>query len=283
MDRAAAGIHGARPPHDTAGEQLALAPPPSTPPRPWLVGVLGPVITVLAIVLLWEVVRRVGAYPAFILPSPLAVATRLGEIAADGTLWRNTQVTVSEAGLGFGLALLAALMLGYPLARVPALEIVATPLIAASQAVPAVAIAPLLVLWLGTGLAPKVVIAAVIVFFPLLVATITGLRGVERSLLEAARVFGATRRQIFWYVEVPLAAPALLGGLKLGLTLALTGAVVGEFVASDSGLGYLINWAREGSFDTSLLFAALIVLMALSTILYGAVSIAERILLQWRD
>jgi NitT/TauT family transport system permease protein len=146
-----------------------------------------------------------------------------------------------------------------------------------------VAIAPLLVLWLGVGVAPKVAVAAVIVFFPLLISTITGLRSVERPMLEAARVFGATRRQIFWYVELPLAAPSLLSGLKLGLTLALTGAVVGEFVASDSGLGYLINWSREGSFDTSLLFATLLVLMALSSALYGAVTVLERILLQWRE
>jgi NitT/TauT family transport system permease protein len=242
-----------------------------------------PLLTVLLALGVWEIVRRLGDYPAFILPAPGAVAARLGQVAVDGTLWQHTQVTLSEAGLGFALALVAALLVGYPLARVPLLEVAATPLIAASQAVPAVAIAPLLVLWLGVGIAPKVAIAAVIVFFPLLVATVTGLRGVERSLLEAARVAGANRRQMLWYVELPLAAPSLLGGLKLGLTLALTGAVVGEFVASDSGLGYLINWSREGSFDTSLLFAALIVLMAISSALYGAVSLLERSLLQWRD
>ncbi|GAC1404065.1 MAG: ABC transporter permease [Chloroflexota bacterium] len=282
MERTAGSIPTARP-SGGAGDGQPAVPAGSGGRTAVLVGAVGSLLTVVGIVTVWEAVRRIGSYPSFILPSPAAVAARLGEIGADGTLWHHASVTVSEAGLGLGIALVAALVVGYPLARVPLLEIVATPLIAASQAVPAVAIAPLLVLWLGTGAAPKVAIAAVIVFFPLVVATITGLRGVERALLEVARVFGATRRQIFWYVELPLAAPALLGGLKLGLTLALTGAVVGEFVASDSGLGYLINWSREGSFDTSLLFAALIVLIALSSVLYGAISLLERILLQWRE
>ncbi len=266
-----------------SGADDRVAPLPPRRRDGFLANVVAPLLTIAALLVAWEAVRRVGAYPAFILPAPGAVAQRLGQVWADGTLPRNMWVTLSEAGSGFGIALAAALALGYALAKTPLLEVVATPLIAASQAVPAVAIAPLLVLWLGTGIAPKVAIVAVIVFFPLLVTTIAGLRGIERSLLEVARVFGATRWQTLWRVELPLAAPSLLSGLKLGLTLALTGAVVGEFVGADSGLGYLITWSRESAFDTSLLFAALIILMVLSTVLYGAVSILERIVLQWRD
>ncbi len=248
-----------------------------------VLGAIAPVITGALVVGVWEGVRRLGNYPSFILPSPVAVAIRLSEAWVDGTLPRNMLVTLNEASVGFGIALAGALVLGYILAKVAFLEVLVAPLIASSQAVPAVAIAPLLVLWLGVGIAPKVAVVTVIVFFPLLVTTISGLRGVEKDMLEVARVFGASRRQIFWYVEIPRAAPALLSGLKLGLTLSITGAVVGEFIAADSGLGYLINWSREGSFDTSLLFASLLVLMLLSSVLYGAVSLLERIVLRWRD
>ncbi len=272
----------ARPRQDQPGGEIA---PPRGPRQRGaaLVSVAAPLLTIGALVCGWEMVRRVGGYPAFILPAPDAVVVRLSQVWADGTLTRNTGVTLAEAAMGFGLALALALPLGYAIARVTLLEIMVTPLIAASQAVPAVAIAPLLVLWLGTGLAPKVAIVAIIVFFPLLVTTVAGLRGVERSMLEVARVYGATWWQTFWNVEAPLAAPSLLSGLKLGLTLSLTGAVVGEFLGADSGLGYLINWSRESGFDTALLFATLIVLIVVSTVLYGAVSLHERYMLQWRD
>jgi NitT/TauT family transport system permease protein len=244
---------------------------------------LAPLLTVALAIALWEAIARLGNYPDFILPRPLDVFNRLRDLLADGTIPANAAVTLQEALTGFALAALVALPLGYALAHLRLAERFLSPLIAASQAIPAVAVAPLLVLWLGNGSAPKVAVCAVIVFFPLVVTTITGLRGVAREYLEVARVFGAGRVETIRRVELPLAAPVLLGGAKLGLTLSLTGAVVGEFVAADQGLGFLLNFYRESGFDTAALFATLLTLAILGIALYSFVTLLERIVAQWHD
>jgi NitT/TauT family transport system permease protein len=242
---------------------------------------LAPLSSLALLVVVWQVVATSGRYPAFILPTPGAVCSRLIEAIGDGTIPSNTWATLQEGGIGFALAALLALPLGYMLAHAPLLERFFAPIIAASQAVPAVAVAPLLLLWLGNGIMPKVAVCAVIVVFPLLVSTVTGVRGVAKEYLEVARVFGAPRWEQVLRVELPLAAPVLLSGVKLGLTLALTGAVVGEFVASDQGLGYLLTFARQ-NLDTPLLFATLLVLAALGITLYSLVSMLERIVARWQ-
>ena len=159
---------------------------------------------------------------------------------------------------------------------------IAAPFVAASQAVPVVAVAPIIVLLLGTGLRAKVVICAVVVVFPLLIATVTGLRSVARDYHDVARVFGASRLQTLYYVELPLAAPILFGGLKLGLTLSIIGAVVGEFVAADTGLGFLINTAIN-NFDKATAYVALIALVVLSVALFYLVTLIERMTLRWQN
>jgi NitT/TauT family transport system permease protein len=244
--------------------------------------VIAPFAAVAALLGIWQALAVSGKYPAFVLPTPWSVLQRLGGALLDGTLLSNAAVTLQEAGLGFGLALLIALPLGYILAHTPLLERFLAPVIAASQAVPAVAVAPLLLLWLGNGQAPKVAVCAVIVVFPLLVTCVVGIRGVAREYLEVAKVFGVPRWEQIVRVELPLAAPVVLGGMKLGLTLSLTGAVVGEFVASDQGLGYLLTFARE-NLDTTLLYATLIVLGAAGIALYSFVSFLERIVAAWQQ
>lgn len=239
-----------------------------------------PLITVSLLVLIWQLVAASGKYPAFILPLPLSVLQRLVSAIADGTMLTNGGVTLQEAGLGLLLAALIAFPTGYVLAHAPLLERFMTPLIAASQAVPAVAVAPLLLLWLGNGIVPKVAVCAVIVVFPLLVNTIVGVRGVPREYLEVAKVFGAPRWEQIARVELPLAAPVLLGGVKLAITLSLTGAVVGEFVASDQGLGFLLTFSRE-NLDTPLLYATLLVLGALGIALYSCITYLERVVASW--
>lgn len=246
----------------------------------WL-GPVAPLSSVALLLLAWQLLAASGRYPSFVLPAPGAVWTRLIEALGDGTIPSNASATLQEAGIGFVLAALVALPLGYWLAHAPLLERFFAPLIAASQAVPAVAVAPLLLLWLGNGIMPKVAVCAVIVVFPLLVSTVTGVRGVPKEYLEVARVFGAPHWEQVLRVELPLAAPVLLSGVKLGLTLSLTGAVVGEFVASDQGLGYLLTFARQ-NLDTPLLFATLLVLAALGITLYSFISMLERIVARWQ-
>lgn len=232
--------------------------------------------------LLWEVTVRLGNFPPFILPSPTYVIQRLAQALADGSLLRHTWVTLGEVLAGLSIGALAATTLGYVLARWPAVERLLSPYIVASQAVPVVAIAPLLVIWFGPGVLSKILICALIVFFPVLVNTVVGLRSVPEELSELMRSLQATRWQTFRLLEFPAALPVFLGGLRIGATLAVIGAVVGEFVGADRGLGFLINRAR-GQYDTALVFVAILALVLMALCLYGTVALLEMRLLSWRE
>jgi NitT/TauT family transport system permease protein len=199
----------------------------------------------------------------------------------DGSLLRHTGITLLEVLLGLSVGLAAGAVLGYLTAKSPTLERWLTPYIVASQAVPIAAIAPLLVIWLGPGLISKIVTCALIVFFPILVNTLTGLRTVDGHLRELLESYNTSRWQTFVKLEFPAALPVLFGGLKVGATLAVIGAVVGEFVGADRGLGFLIS-AGRGAFDTALVFVAVGALVVLAVSLYGGVVLLERVLLRGR-
>lgn len=237
-------------------------------------------LALAALVVVWEVLVRWRDYPAFILPSPIQVWARLVDLAVDGVLWRQARTTLAEIGGGLLLGMSTATVLGYAVAKSPTLERLLSPYIVASQAIPVVAIAPLLIIWVGFGMLSKVIVCALTVFFPALVNTVVGLRSVEKDLSDLMRSLQASRWQIFTMLELPAALPVLLGGLKVGVTLAVIGAVVGEFVGADRGLGFLINLAR-GMLDTPLLFAALFALVVIALLLYAAVTWLERRLVHW--
>jgi NitT/TauT family transport system permease protein len=196
-------------------------------------------------------------------------------------LIRHTVVTFSEVIAGLALGAFLATALGYGLAKSTTLERVLSPYIVASQSIPIVAVAPLLVIWFGPGRLSKVLICALIVFFPVLVNTVVGVRSVPEELHDLMRSLRATKSQVFLKLEVPAAMPVLLGGLKIGATLSVIGAVVGEFVGSDQGLGFLINLGG-GLYDTPLVFVAVFTLVAMALMLYSIVAAAERRLLAWR-
>jgi NitT/TauT family transport system permease protein len=229
----------------------------------------------------WHLLVRWGDYPPFILPSPALVWSRFLTLLADGTLALNTATTVFEVFAGLALGLAAALLVGYGLAKSPLLERILSPYIVASQAVPIVAIAPLLVIWFGFGWTSKVLVCALTVFFPAVVTTIVGIRSVDPDLRALMRSLQASRWQTFLKLEVPAALPVLFGGLKVAVTLAVIGAVVGEFVGADRGLGFLINLAR-GTLDTPMLFVALFTLVIIALLLYGAVAVLEYFVLAWK-
>ncbi|MCL6430380.1 MAG: ABC transporter permease [Anaerolineae bacterium] len=229
----------------------------------------------------WQGVCWRGLYPPFVLPSPGAVARRFVGVVRDGTLWTHTSVTLLEVFGGLLIGLSVALVLGYLLAKSRTLEQLVLPYLVASQALPIVALAPLLVIWFGTGRLSKIVVCALTLFFPALVNTIVGIRSVERGLRDLMRSLGASRWQMFVLLEVPAALPVLLSGLRIGLTLSVIGAVVGEFVAADRGLGFLVNLAR-GLFDTPLLFVALFTLMAIALVFYTLTTFLEQALLSWQ-
>jgi NitT/TauT family transport system permease protein len=230
----------------------------------------------------WQAAAAFARLPAFILPGPAAVLERLAKVAADGSLLRHTLFTLGEVLAGMGLGVGAAALLGYLISKSRLAERILAPYIVATQAIPVVAIAPLLIIWLGSGFPSKVLICALIVFFPVLVNTVVGLRSVSANLRELMRSLGATRWQNFRYLELPAALPVLLGGLKVGATLSVIGAVVGEFIAPDRGLGFLISVAR-GQYDTALVFVSVFTLVAMALALYGLVAWAESRFLKWRD
>jgi NitT/TauT family transport system permease protein len=240
-------------------------------PSVWPVGV-----AFVAFVGAWQAIVLAGNLPAFILPGPSDVLGRLVRAWTDGTIWPHFVTTLSEVVLGFLAGSAIGVVVGYGLARLHLLARLASPYLVAAQAVPILAIAPLLSLWFGTGLLPKVIICGLIVFFPVAIATMVGIREVDRGLLELARSLRASRRRVVLDVELPAALPVIFGGLRVGVTLSVVGAIVGEWAGPDKGLGVLINLARGSLFDTPLLFATLVTIALLGIVAYGLVVLAER-------
>jgi len=232
--------------------------------------------------LVWYVLAEMAVIPPFMLPKPATVWERFWQVLLDGSLLRHLLVTLQEILAGLILGVCTATALGYLLAKSRTVERFLSPYIIASQAVPIVAVAPLLIIWLGPGMSSKVLICALIVFFPVLVNTIVGLRSVPEDLQDLMRSLKSTRWQTMTLLEVPAAMPVFLGGLRIGATLAVVGAVVGEFVGADRGLGFLINVGR-GQYDTALVFVAVFTLIALAISLYGLVVLLEARLLSWKQ
>lgn len=240
-----------------------------------------PILSLALTLAAWHIFASVSDLPAFILPSPANVVQRFLQTLRDGRLLYHTAWTLAEVLGGLSIGVLLATLLGYLLARSATLEKLIGPYLVASQAVPIVAIAPLLVIWFGPGVFSKILTSALIVFFPVLVNTIVGVRSVPQSLYDLMRTLHATRWQTIRYLEIPAALPVFLGGLRIGATLSVIGAVVGEFVGADRGLGFLINVGR-GQYDTALVFVSVFTLIALALALYGIVLLLEYRLLHWR-
>ena len=238
--------------------------------------VLSVVGAFLVFVLVWQAVVVVSGFPPFILPAPGAVASRFVSAWTDGTMWPHLVATLVEIALGFALGAGLALVAGYVLARSALVERLLSPYLVAAQATPILALAPLIALWFGPGLLGKVVICALIVFFPVAVATMVGIRSVDARLLELGRSLRATPRQILTTLEIPAALPSILGGMRVGVTLAVVGAIVGEWAGAERGLGVLINLARGSLFDIPLMFATLLTIALVGIGLYLVVIVIER-------
>jgi NitT/TauT family transport system permease protein len=226
----------------------------------------------------WQLVVVVGGYPEYILPSPLVVAQRAVEAVQNGTLQPHLAATLEESVVGFAVGATVAILVGIMLAKSLTAERVLSPYLVAAQAVPILALAPLIDIWFGGGLTARVVICALIVFFPIAIATMVGIRGTDPLLVEMARANGARGAQVTRLLELPSALPVLFGGLRVGVTLAVIGAVVAEWAGASVGLGVLINIADQGLFDTPLMFVALGTLALLGLAFYGVVVAAERVL-----
>jgi NitT/TauT family transport system permease protein len=233
-------------------------------------------LSLAAFVALWKAATVIGGYPDYILPAPEVVAARGARAVASGVLWQHTAATLLEVVLGFSLGAVAAVAAGVALGKSLLIERVLSPYIVAAQAVPILALAPLLDIWFGGGLLARVIICALIVFFPIAIATMVGIRSADPLLVEMLRSLGAGPGQITLRLEVPSALPVIFGGLRVGVTLAVIGAVVAEWAGASVGLGVLINIANQGLFDTPLMFVALATLAIIGLVFYGLVLAVER-------
>lgn len=250
--------------------------PPAKSSARWLV----PVLSILALLLLWEGVVRLLNIQIYMLPPPSKVAHVA--VAESPLLFRHALSTIWAILLGFGLAV----VIGIPIATLmiysDAFNRAIYPILITAQVLPKVALAPLFIVWFGFGLIPKVLMTFLIAFFPIVVDTLAGLSAVRPESLMLLRSMGGSRWQSFWKVRLPTALPHIFSGLKIGMTFAVVGAIVAEFVASEAGLGYVLVEARA-SLNMVLVFAAIIWLIAIGFIFYFAVEYAERIFVKGRS
>jgi ABC-type nitrate/sulfonate/bicarbonate transport system permease component len=238
-------------------------------------------LAALVVVLLaagWELYARVGTIDDFILPAPTQIAQALYD--DRGLLWDNFVVTAVEVGLGIAVALVVGLALAVAIHFSRSVRRAVYPLLVGSQAVPIVVVAPLLVVWWGFGIAPKLAIIALVCFFPVVVTTLDALATVDRDQLKLMRTLDATRWQAFRFAELPAALPAALSGAKIAVAVAVIGAVFAEYAGSSEGLGHLILQAIP-QLETSRAYAAVVVLATFAVLLFSALAFAERRLVPW--
>jgi NitT/TauT family transport system permease protein len=238
--------------------------------------------SLLLVIGTWEALVRWLQVPAFILPPPSAIAAQLLTMGGSPLFWTDLAITLHEVLAGYVLAIVLAVVLGVAIAQLPVLELSLMPYIVAFQTIPSVALAPLFLQWFGYGTASKVVMAALIAFFPILVNVIAGLQASGREEVQMLRAFGATRTQTLLKLRVPNALPYVFAGLELGVVFALVGAIVAEFVGAKAGLGNRILQYNE-QFNIAGMFGVLMVLAATGMLMHGAVSWLRRHLLFWTE
>lgn len=247
---------------------------------PFAFGML-PLAFGVLILCLWYFATRGESAATLIIASPLDVARQAAASLLNGSLINHTITSLLEILFGFSVGVGAAFLLGYGIARNSLLEQIIGPYAVGFQAVPMIAIAPVLIYFFGTGIVPNGTIGAIIVFFPMLITTIVAIRSVDPDLRDLMRSLHATRWQTFVHLELPAALPVLFGGLKISTTLAVAGAIVSEAVSSESGLGYLIYSARY-TYDKALMWVGVFTLVGLALLLYEIVARLERHLLKWQ-
>jgi len=237
-----------------------------------------PIGSLVGVVLVWQLVVSVLRPADYLLPSPGSVAEEL--VLRRELLWHHTWVTTQEMLLGFFLSVVVSIPIAILIAAWKPLERAVYPLLVISQAVPKVAIAPLLLVWMGFGATPKIFVAVLIAFFPIVISTVTGLKSVPYEMIQLSRSIGLSTTATFAKIRVPYALPHIFAGLKVGITLAVVGAVVGEFVGADRGLGYLLLFSL-GRLNTRLMFADLVVLVLLGVVSFWLVQLLERKTIPW--
>ena len=242
--------------------------------RRWLPALL----IVAAILGVWEGYVLAFDVQTWLLPAPSDIGRAL--VDDSGLLWRHTRTTLLEIMVGFGLALASGVILAAVIGMSRTLERALYPFLVASQTIPIIVIAPMLLIWVGYGLAPKVIVVGLISFFPIVVNMVDGLKSVDRDMFSLMRTLGANRWQIFIKVQVPTSLPYLFSGMRIAVAVSVIGAVIGEWVGSSEGLGYLMIRSKP-QFLTERVFAAITILSALGVGLFASVGVVERLAIPW--
>ena len=237
-----------------------------------------PIGTIFIIIFLWHFAVIFFNIPEYLIPAPLAVGEYIFQ--KWNFLLRHSWVTMYETLAGFFLSILVGIPLAITLVWSKILDRSIMPILVVSQTFPKVAIAPLLIIWFGLGLLPKVLVSFIIAFFPVVISGVTGMRSVETEMLELIHSMRASSLQVFWKMRLPYALPHLFSGFKVAITFAIVGAVIGEWVGADQGLGYMLLWANA-NLDTVLLFSILASLTVIGVILYYSVVMMERLIIPW--
>ncbi|MGQ4273850.1 ABC transporter permease [Terrihabitans sp. B22-R8] len=245
-----------------------------------LFNIVAPLITFVLIIGAWSYATGPGGLPAYLLPAPGDVARALWTGLAGGEFWPHIQFTLTSTLVGYVLGSIAAVIAGVFVAESRTFERFVFPYIVAIQAMPKVALAPLILVWFGFGLASKVVLVGLICFFPLLVNTIGGIRRADPELIAMARSFSRSSLWIFLHIKLPAAASAIFAGLEIGIVLALIGAIVGEFVASERGVGYLIGSATV-NMNVAVMFAGVVILAVFGVLGSTLVRALQRRVVFW--
>ena len=237
------------------------------------------ILTTIGLLTVWQVGVTIFNVPTFMAPSPSAIAVALYENA--GTLWRNVQPTMLEAALGFVFGNLFAIFLAVWFVHSPTAERAVYPIAVFVKAIPIIALAPILVLIFGNGLTPKIIIAALICFFPTLVNMVQGLKSASPAMLDLMRVLSASPNEILWKVRIPASLPFLFAALRIAATSCVMGAIVAEWIGSTYGLGALIIDATF-NFRSALLYATVVIAALLAVVLFSLVSLAESRIVRWK-
>lgn len=240
---------------------------------------VAPLALLCGLVALWQAAVVLTDAPQWLVPAPTDVASAL--IEDRELLLENALVTLQEVLIGFALAVVAGVGCGVAITRFPLLDRALYPLIIASQTVPIPAIAPLLLVWFGYGLLPKVLVTALVGFFPLVVSTVEGVRNTDRDVVNLLRAFGAPPGRVFRLAEFPSAMPAIFAGARIAVAICVIGAVFGELVGAKAGLGYLLT-RSIAQFETPRMVAAIVLLAIMGSLLFALVGLVERLVLPWR-
>ena len=247
---------------------------------PWnVIGWLLPIALLVLVLAGWEIGVRITDTPRWFLPAPSEVASETVE--SRKLLWAHTRTTLTEVLVGYGIAAVVGVISAIGIASSRIAERAIYPAIVASQAIPIIALAPILLIWFGYGLTPKVIVVVLLCFFPIAVNMADGLRAIDQDAVALLRSMGANRWQIMRIVRIPTSLPYLLSGLRIAAAVSVIGAIVGEWVGASSGLGYLMTRSAS-QFQTPLLFAAVGISAVLGITLFGIVALSERWLLPWR-